>query len=156
MTAHAKSTVFWPATTPAIIALWETCNHCNCMAPSQPPTPSSLTVPSAFYTYFFHHKGVNYIVVDHYSNWPIIIRAREGSRGLIDCLCHTFATFSIPDEIVTDASLEFTTTATCKFLAMRPHHNDLHLSHHLFTKHRLPLLQLLQCRRDQVHYGIGR
>ena len=30
--------------------------------------------------------------MDRYSNWPIIKRAREGSKGLIDCLGHTFAT----------------------------------------------------------------
>ena len=92
MTARAESTVFWPGITPAIIALGDTCNHCNRMAPSQPSAPPSPTVLPAYpfqcvCADFFHHKGVNYLViVDRYSNWPIVERAREGSKGLIDCL----------------------------------------------------------------------
>ena len=72
MKARADSTVFWPGITPAIIALQETCNHCNHMAPSQPSAPPSLTVPPAYpfqciCADFFHHKGVNYLViVDRY------------------------------------------------------------------------------------------
>ena len=95
MNASADSTVFWPGITPAIIALQETCNHCIRMAPSP-------TVPPAYpfqciCADFFHHKGVNYlVVVDRYSNWPIVEQAQEGSKGQIDCLWHTFATFGIP------------------------------------------------------------
>ena len=122
MTARAKSTVFWPGITPAISALRETCNHCNRMAPSQ---PSALPYPTVFPAYpfqcvcadSFHHKGVSYlVVVDHCSSWPFVERAREGSKGLIDCLRCTFATFGIPDEIATDAGPEFTATATGQFL----------------------------------------
>ena len=122
MAARAASTVFWPGITPAIIALRETCNHCNRMAPSQPSAPPSPIVPPAYpfqcvCADFFHHKGVNYLViVDRYSNWPIVERAREGSKGLIDCLRRTFATFGIPDEIATDGGPEFTATATRQFL----------------------------------------
>ena len=66
---------------------------------------------------FFHHKGVNYLViVARYSNWLIVKRAREGSKGLIDCLWRTLGTFGIPDEIATDSGPEFTATATCQFL----------------------------------------
>ena len=48
MTARAESTVFWPGITQAIIAIRETCNHCNRMAPSQPRAPPSPTVPPAY------------------------------------------------------------------------------------------------------------
>lgn len=122
MTARADSTVFWPGITRAILALRETCNHCNRMAPSQPSAPPLPTVPPAYpfqciCADFFHHKGVNYlVVVDRYSNWPIVERAREGSKGLIDCLRRTFATFGIPDECATDGGPEFTAAATCQFL----------------------------------------
>ena len=122
MTARADSTVFWPGITRAIRALRETCNHCNRMAPSQPSAPPSPTIPPAhpfqcICADFFHHKGVNYlVVVDRYSNWPIVERAREGSKGLIDCLRRTFATFGIPDECATDGGPEFTAAATCQFL----------------------------------------
>ena len=100
---HADSTVFWPGITLAVIALRETCNHCTRIAPSQPSAPPSPTVPPAHLFQcicadFFHHKEVNYLVViDRYSNWPIVERAQEGSKGLIDCLRRTFATFGIPD-----------------------------------------------------------
>ena len=63
-----ESTVLWPGITRAIIALRETCNHCNRMAPMQPSAPPSPAVPPAYpfqciYTDFFHHKGVNYLAV---------------------------------------------------------------------------------------------
>ena len=56
------------------------------------------------------------VIVDRYTNWPIIERAHEGSKGLIDCLRQTFATFGIPDELSTDGGLEFTAQNTRKFL----------------------------------------
>lgn len=122
MTARAENTVFCPGITCAIIALRETCNHCNRMVPSQPSAPPSPTVPPAYpfqcvCADFFHHKGVNYLVmVDCYSNWPIVERAWEGSKGLIDCLRRTFATFGIRAECATDGGPEFTAAATCQFL----------------------------------------
>ena len=92
MTAHAESSVFWPGITPAITDLQANCSHCNTMAPSQ---PSALPFPPITPVYpfqsicadFFQHKGFNYLViVDRYSNWPIIERGHDGSKGLIDCL----------------------------------------------------------------------
>ena len=41
-------------------------------------------------------------MVDRYSNWPIVERAREGAQGLIDCIRRTFVTFGIPDELASD------------------------------------------------------
>ena len=58
---------------------------------------------------FFHHQGHNYIVIiDKYSNWPIVERARDGATGLINILRHTFATYGIPDELSSDGGPEFT------------------------------------------------
>ena len=117
--AHADSTVFWPGITPAIIALRETCNHCNRMAPSQLNAPPSPTMPPAYPSQcicanFFQHKGVSYLViVDCHPTWPIIEGAQEGSKGLIDCLRRTFG---IPDEIATDGGTEFSATARRHFL----------------------------------------
>ena len=122
MTARAETTVFWPGITPTITALRANCNHCNRMAPSQPNAPPSPSVPPAYpfqcvCADFFHYKGVNYlVVVDRYSNWPIIERAQEGAKGLIDCLRRTFGTFGIPDECATDGGPEFTAAATFQFL----------------------------------------
>ena len=102
MTAQAESTVFWPGITPAITSLRANCGHCNRMAPSQPSAPPYPPVPPTYPCQcicadFFIHKGMHYlVVVDRYSNWPIIKRAHAGSKGLIDSLRRLFATFGIP------------------------------------------------------------
>ena len=122
MIAHAETTVFWPGITPAIIASRTNCYHCNRMAPSQPSVPPSPPVPPAYpfqcvCADFFCYKGIHYlIIVDRYSNWPIIERATEGSQGLISCLRCIFTTFGIPDECATDGGPEFTAAVTCQFL----------------------------------------
>ena len=118
MTWRAETTVFWPGITTAIRALWETCSHSNRMAPSQPSAPPYPLISPAYpfqcvCADFFHYKGTNYLViVDRYSNWPIVARAQAGSKGLVGCLCRTFTTFGIPDECTTDSGPEFTATAT--------------------------------------------
>ena len=63
--------------------------YCNQMAPSQaalPPTPPILAA-YPFQCICADYQGMNYLViVDRYSNWPIVWRARDGSKGLIDAL----------------------------------------------------------------------
>lgn len=122
MTARAESSVFWPGITSAIRRLREHCQFCNRIAPSNPnapPTPLfDPTYPfQCVCADFFHYKGYNYLlVVDRYSNWPIVERAHGGADGLIDCLRRTFITFGIPDELASDGGPEFTATSTSKFL----------------------------------------
>ena len=108
MTSRAETSVFWPGITSDLISLRNNCNHCNRMAPSQPSAPP---MPLVYPLYplqcvcadFFHYKGCNYLViVDRYSNWPIVERAANSSQGLIDCLRRTFVTFGIPDELSSD------------------------------------------------------
>ena len=121
MMSRAESTVFWPGITPAIIQLRERCQECNRMAPSQPsapPTPAIRpTYPfQAVCADFFDHQGYHYsVLVDRYSNYPIVERAKGGAKGLINSLKGTFATFGIPDEIATDGGSEFTASATQNF-----------------------------------------
>ena len=121
MNARAEATVFWPSINPAIRVMRESCNHCNRMAPSQPSAPPTPITPPSYpfqliCADFFHYKGVNYLVViDRYSNWPIIERSHNGTKGLIDCLRRTFVTFGIPDELATDGGPEFTSAATHSF-----------------------------------------
>ena len=55
-------------------------------------------------------------MVDRYSHWLIVERAKEGSKGLVDCLRRTFSTFGIPDELASDGGMEFTADLTQKFL----------------------------------------
>ena len=53
------------------------------------------------------------MIVDRYSNWPIVERAANELQGLIDCLRKTS---SIPDELASDGEPEFTATSTREFL----------------------------------------
>ena len=121
MLSRADSTVFWPGITPAIIHLRNKCHDCNRMAPSQPSAPPT---PAIRPTYpfqsvcadFFDHHGYHYsVLVDRYSNYPIVERAKGGAKGLINSLKGTFTTFGIPDEIATDGGSEFTASATKDF-----------------------------------------
>lgn len=60
---------------------------------------------------YFQYKGVNYLmVVDRYSNWPIIERAHNEAQGLIDCLRRTFVTYGILDELSSSATRQFLKT----------------------------------------------
>ena len=117
MISRAETSVFWPGITSDIISLRNKCNHCNRMAPSQPSDPPKpIPIPMCM-NRFFHYKGGNYLViVERYSNWPIVERAAKGSQGLSDCLRKTFVTFGIPDELASDGGPEFVATNTREFL----------------------------------------
>ena len=123
MTSRAESSVFWPGITKAISDTRASCHQCNRIAPSNPSAPPApLTNPEypfqCICADFFQYKGCNYlVVVDRYSNWPIVERAHDGSLGLIDCLRRTFVTFGIPDELSSDGGPEFTSTNTRNFLS---------------------------------------
>ena len=103
--------LFWPSIIPAIMSIRNSCNHCNRMAPSQPNAPHTTPI-SPVYPFqcicsdFFRYKGANYLViVDRYSNRPIIERTLGGATGLIDSLQRSFVTYG-----------KFTAVATRTFL----------------------------------------
>ncbi|MEW8309573.1 MAG: DDE-type integrase/transposase/recombinase [Candidatus Thiodiazotropha endolucinida] len=122
MTARAESSVFWPGINPAISSLRTSCQQCNRIAPSNPkPPPTPLSYPEYPFqcvcSDYFHFKGHYYlVVVDRYSNWPIVEKASGGAQGLIDCLRRNFVTFGIPDELSSDGGPEFTSALTRNFL----------------------------------------
>ncbi|XP_046582876.1 uncharacterized protein K02A2.6-like [Haliotis rubra] len=122
MMSRTEASIFCPGLTLAVTTLRTNCAHCNRMAPSQPSAPPTpLVYPSypfqCLCADFFHYKGVNYLVlVDRYSNWPIVERTAGGAPGLINCLRRTFVTFGIPDELSSDGGTEFTASATREFL----------------------------------------
>ena len=122
MSSRAEASVFWPGITSAIREMRAQCSHCNRMAPSQPnppPTPPAMPVYpfQAICADFFHYAGNNYLViVDRYSNWPIVERAQDGAKGLIASLRRTFVTFGISDELTSDGGPEFSASATQTFL----------------------------------------
>ena len=122
MLSRANSTVFWPGITHEIHDLRMNCNDCNRNAPSQPNAPlEPLVSPSYPFQCvcadYFKYNGYNYLViVDRYSNWPIIEQVHEGAKGLITALRRTFVTYGIPDECSSDGGPEFTASATSAFL----------------------------------------
>ena len=122
MTSRAESSFFWPGMTPAIANVRARCTECNRIAPSQPsapPTPPILPVypfqstASDYLTF----KGKNYVVlVDRYSNWPVVEQAKDGSEGLIACLRRTFVTYGISEELTSDGGPQFSAGTTQQFL----------------------------------------
>ena len=75
---------------------------------------------------YFQYKGSTYlVVVDRYSNWPIVESTDNGAAGLITCLRRIFATYGIADEITSDGGPEFTASATRDFLRQWGVHHRL-------------------------------
>ena len=122
MIARSESSVFWPGITTDIRKMRERCDQCHKTAPSQPcPPPTPPNIPmypfQSICADFFHQSGNYYVVVvDRYSNWPIVEEAKEGSKGLVTCLRRIFVTYGISDDITTDGGPEFTAHETRKFL----------------------------------------
>ena len=56
------------------------------------------------------------VVVDRYSNWPIIAKASAGGAGLVNTLRQTFVTYGTPEELASDGGPEYTSTDTRQFL----------------------------------------
>ena len=65
------------------------------------------------------------MVVDRYSNWPIVGRFHAGATGLISCLERLFVTYGIPDELASDGGPQLTATNTRQCL------QDLGVCHRL-------------------------
>ena len=131
MIARAESSIFWPGITLDITSTRDGCNHCNRMAPSQPRAPPVPPTPVSYpfqciCADYFHYGGNNYLViVDRYSNWPIVEKASAGALGLIQCLRKCFTTFGIPDELSSDGGPEFVAYATRTFLLQWGVHHRL-------------------------------
>ncbi len=107
-TARAEASVFWPGITADIRAVRNNCKHCHRMAPSQPSAPN---IPPIMPVYpfqatcadYFTHKDAHFLViVDRYSNWPLVSKATGGAKGLINNLRHAFVTYGTLEELATD------------------------------------------------------
>lgn len=122
MCSRAESSFFWPGMTKDIIGIRDKCHACNRMAPSQPQSPPTPPCPPQYpfqhiVSDYFHHRGRNYLViVDRYSNWPIVEQSADGATGLISALRRVFVTYGISDELTSDGGPEFTSGQTAKFL----------------------------------------
>ena len=121
MTARVNMSVFWPSITVQIAELREQCADCNRIAPSQPHAPPTTLVEPEYSFQcicadFFSYKGVHYlIIVDRYSNWPII-KKTSCAAGLIKCLREEFITYGVPVDLSSDGGPEFVASETKSFL----------------------------------------
>ena len=136
MTARAEASLFWPGITKDITATRERCATCNSNAPSQPAMPS-ITPEEPLYPFqhiaadFFHHQGNTYLVlVDRYTNWPVVTPSREGASGLVQILRETFSTFGIPDTLTSDGGPEFSSHTTRRFLVDWGVHHRIASAYH--------------------------
>lgn len=122
MIAKAEQSIFWPGITKDIGTTRDSCGSCNRMSPSQaklPPTePILATRPwQHICADYFSYMGHRYlIIIDRYSNWPVICQSVAGAKGLIDQLRISFITFGVPEEMTTDGGPEFTSGNTRQFL----------------------------------------
>ena len=122
MLARAESSVFWPGITRDIQASRDRCIQCHQNAPSNPSAPPTTPILPAYpfqciCADYFTYKGVTYLViVDRYSNWPIVERSPGGAAGLTTTLKNTFTTFGAPEELASDGGPEFTASITRKCL----------------------------------------
>ena len=57
------------------------------------------------------------MLVDRYSNWPIVTRSTNGAEGLCRVLRDTFATYGIPETLTSDGGPEFASHTTRDFLS---------------------------------------
>ena len=122
MRAHAMDSVYWPDITTDIARIRDQCTHCHQMAKSNPmQPPSDLTLPDYPFQmissdYFTYNSKEYVVIVDRYSNWPMVYRSESGAEGLVKRLRETFVTFGIPEELTSDGGPQFTAGKTQDFL----------------------------------------
>lgn len=136
-----------------IAATRDSCAVCNGNAPSEPAMPS-ITPETPLYPFqhicgdFFHHLGTAYLVlVDRFSNWPVVSQSRDGAAGLIQTLRDTFATYGIPDSLTSDGGPEFASHATRTFLTDWGVHHRMSSAYH---SHARQLPSRSGCQIDEA------
>ena len=122
MRARAMDSVYWPDITNDIARIRDQCTHCHRMAKSNPmQPPSDLILPDYPFQmissdYFTYNSKEYVVIVDRYSNWPMVYRSESGAEGLIKRIRETFVTFGIPEELTSDGGPQFKAGKTQDFL----------------------------------------
>ena len=122
MSTRAADSVYWPNITVDIQRVRDECSHCHRIAKSNPmQPPSDIVVPEypfqhicCDYFSFNNHEYV--VIVDRYSNWPMVFRSENGAVGLVKRLREVFVTFGVPEELTSDGGPQFTAGKTQEFL----------------------------------------
>ena len=95
---------------------------CHKTAPSNPNLPPKQPEIPRFpfqriAADYFTFKGQGYlIIVDRFSNWPVVKHCATGATGLINALKDVINTFGVPEELSTDGGSEFTSSVTQKVM----------------------------------------
>lgn len=122
MCARAMDSVYWPDITVDISKVRDQCLQCHKMAKSNPMQPPSEIIPPAYpfqmicADYFTYNNTDYVVIVDRYSNWPMVFQSQSGAEGLVKRLRETFVTFGIPEELTSDGGPQFTAGKTQEFL----------------------------------------
>merc|ERR1711940_70242 len=102
MSQRAADTVFWPGISIDITRTREECVDCHRIAKSNPSEPPA-EIQHPEYPFqklcadYFSYIGHNYlVVVDRYSNWPLVFKESGKAADLIKHLRDIFSTFGIP------------------------------------------------------------
>ena len=121
--ARATCSVWWPGLTNDIGAIWDACSKCVRDAPSQPTdTPEAPVEPvypfQMICSNFFAVRGIEFpVVVDRYSNYPIVYRAPNlTAAGVVLVLRNIFMNFGVPERMTTDGGTAYTSHEMGEFL----------------------------------------
>jgi hypothetical protein len=123
MTLRAHDSVWWPQITVDLQAVRDGCVTCRKNAPSQPALPS---VPPPIPDYpmqmvssdYFNYAGKNYLLmVDRYSNWPVIkLCHQETAEELVKSLREFFCQYGTPEQLASDGGSVYMSSTTQNFL----------------------------------------
>ena len=122
MCARAADSVYWPNMTTDITRTRDECSYCHRIAKSNPMQPPSDITPPEYpfqricSDYFSYNNKDYIVVVDRYSNWPMVFLAESGAEGLVKRLREVFVTFGVPEELTSDGGPQFTAGRTREFL----------------------------------------
>ena len=123
MVLRTSESVWWPGVTNDLTQVRNSCLTCTKNAPSQSPMPP-VQPPNPEYPFqfinadYFNISGHTYlVVVDRYSNWPVVRRCKtETAQELITSLREYFCTYGAPQQLASNGGANFTASATKQFL----------------------------------------
>ena len=123
MLLRTNEAVWWPNMSADIKDTRARCMTCTQNSPTQLPLPP-VHPPLPSYPFqmissdYFTHQGHSYlVVVDRYSNWPIVRRCRtESAEELVTSLREFFCDYGVPETLTTDGGPAYISTITQDFL----------------------------------------
>ncbi len=122
MCQRASDSIFWPGISVDITRTRNECEHCHRIAKSNAmEDPADASPPDFPFQKvccdYFTFTNKNYLVlVDRYSNWPVVFQEPGKAESLVNRLRDIFQTFGVPEELTSDGGPQFTAGVTQDFL----------------------------------------